>query len=307
MQTFSSIFIPKAYIKTFYNHTFAMKNYHAHRNLEFMYLVSGQMIVEQPDGNSVFFKEQQLLLVRSNRPHMLKAVSDNIELLVFELTTPATELPPDEFIAKSPLFSDFPTLVNLLKNGADIQNFSDTENIKNTFLHLLDILSTHHDGVPYEFFELDYEITLKRLFMSIGLCQPNYIKIFDNRYINRALDFIRSNYSQDISADDIAKHLGVTQVYAQKLFHSAIGMSIMKTVNFYRLKQAEYLLCTGDYTMLSIARKTGFKTLNNFYRHFRSAHNCSPTEYRKDANQKSFYIYDPIDALRQARIPREKK
>lgn len=278
--------------------------FHAHPNLELMYLVSGRMSVEQPDGTRTDFESHQFVLIVHECFHRLIPLSDDIELLVLELSAPPDGPTLDAYIAAAPEFAAYPTLVNIMRSPAPVLFFSDTNNVYETLSHLLNILHERNSGTNYEFFELDYEVTVKQLLLSMCRCRTVYLDISDNRHINRAMEFIRMRYAEPITADDVAECIGVTPSYAQKLFRAATGMTVMKTVNYYRMKQSEYLLAASNLPLNTIARKTGFNTQNNFYKHFRAEHDCSPSEYRDRIAHNSFYNFDKLNIARAMSPPR---
>lgn len=290
-QPFSSVFIPKTFIKTYYDRTFGM-DLHAHPNLELMYLVSGHMSVEQADGTATHFEAHQFVLILHDCFHRLVPHSDDIELLVLEITAPPDGPTLDAYIASAPEFAAYPTLQNIMRSNAPVLLFSDTDNVYETLSHLLNILNEHEHGTHNEFFELDYEVSVKQLLISVCRCRTVYLDISDNRHINRAMEYIRMRYAEPLTVEDVAAYIGVTPSYTQKLFRAATGMTVMKTVNYYRMKQSEYLLTATDLSLVAIARKTGFNTQNNFYKHFRAEHKCSPTEYRERMTHNSFYNFD---------------
>lgn len=292
---FSSVFIPKSYIKTFYTRAFSME-YHMHVNIEIAYLVSGKMEVSEMDGETHPFGAKQFALIRKNKYHRLIAKSDDIELLVLEITTPDKKQPVDDYIVSSPEFSCYPSLRHIMSSEHAVSIFSDTNNVGATLSYLLNILNEHRENSENEFYEMEYEILIKQLFVSLCQCRTNHLKISKNSYINHAIDFIGTHYAENISAEDIAQFVGITPSYAQKLFRAATGMTIMKTVNFYRLKQSEYLIATTKLPIGEIAKATGFQTENNLYKNFRAAHGCSPSDYKKQSIDKiSFYNIDPFD------------
>ncbi len=292
---FSSVFIPKSYIKIFYNRSFTM-NYHMHANIEIAYLVSGKMDITEKDGGIFSLVPNQFALIRKNKFHRLVAKSDDIELLVLELATPNENLPVDDYIVGNPEFSCYPSLKHIMSSENSVMIFSDTNNVRQTLTYLLNILDARKKGMENEFFEMDYEISIKQLFISLCKCRTKHLKISTNSYINHGMEYIGSHYAEDIEVEDIARFIGITPSYTQKLFRNATGMTVMKIVNYYRLKQTEYLLATTRLPISEIANLTGFRTENNLYKHFRAEHGCSPSDYKKLGIEKtSFYNFDPFD------------
>lgn len=267
-----------------------------HANIEIAYVVSGKMDMQEKDGGIYSLSPKQFALVRKNKYHRLIAKSDDIELLVLELATPNENIFVDDYIATSPDFAAYPSLRKIMSSDKSITVFSDTNNVRETLTYLLNILDARAKGTQYEFFEMDYEISIKQLFISLCKCRTNHLKISTNSYINHALEYIGTHYAENITVENIADFIGVTPSYAQKLFRTATGMTIMQIVNFYRLKQSEYLLSTTRLPLCEIANATGFNTENNLYKHFRSVHSCSPSDYKKLGIEKnSFYNFDPFD------------
>ena len=295
---FSHVFIPKAFIKTFYDRGFYM-DYHMHTNIEIAYLESGRMEVSELDGPTLACGPKQFMLIRKNKYHRLIAKSDDIKLLVLELATPDKNLPVDDYIAGASEFSCYPSLRQLMSSEHPISVFSDTNDMGGILSQLLDLLNAHKENAEDEFFELEYEIFIKRLLVSMCLCRTNHLKISKNSYINHALKFIADHYAEKITAGDVAQFIGVTPSYAQKLLRAATGMTVMKIVNFYRLKQSEFLITTTRLPLCEIAKAAGFESESNLYKNFQSAHGCSPSEYKnKNTADNLFYNFDRLETAK---------
>ena len=287
---FSKRYIPKTFIKISYDRTFSMK-YHTHQNMEFAYLVSGKMKVALKDAAVYNLFPGQFALIHKNRYHKLVADSDDIELIVFELAPHDEKINIDNYIINDPFFAASPTIKDLFLSNEPIIVFSDTDNVRETLSHIVSLLDENRRGIQNEFFEMDYEISIKKLIISLCKCRTEHLKVATNSYINHAINFIGNHYAENITTKDIAKAIGVTPSYAQKLFFSSTGRTIMKTVNFYRLKQSQYLIATTRLSFIEIAKMTGFNTENNLYKNFKNYCNCSPSERRKRFNETIIAVH----------------
>lgn len=292
---FSQVFVPKTFIKIFYDRNFHM-DFHTHTNIEIAYIESGKMEISEMNGPTFSCGTKQFMLIKKNQYHRLIPKSDDIKLLVLEIATPDKNLPVDDYIATSPEFSHFSSLRQMMSSKHAISIFSDTNNVGEILSQLLDLLKAREENVENEFFELEYEIFIKRLLISICRCRTNHLKISTNSHINHAMEFIADHYSENIKSSDVAQFIGVTPSYAQKILRAATGMTIMKIVNFYRMKQSEFLIATTRLPFHEIAKVTGFKSEANLYKNFYSVHGCSPSEYKnKNMATNSFYSFDKFE------------
>ena len=73
--------------------------------------------------------------------------------------------------------------------------------------------------------------------------------------------------------------MGVTAF--RRNFKDSIGMLPLEYINTYRLKAAATLLKNTSNQIIEIAGRTGFPTLSQFNRLFKSYYGCSPLAYRK--------------------------
>lgn len=104
---FSQVFVPKTFIKIFYDRNFHM-DFHTHTNIEIAYIESGKMEISEMNGPTFSCGTKQFMLIKKNQYHRLIPKSDDIKLLVLEIATPDKNLPVDDYIATSPrIFSFF--------------------------------------------------------------------------------------------------------------------------------------------------------------------------------------------------------
>lgn len=95
-----------------------------------------------------------------------------------------------------------------------------------------------------------------------------------------------SFYQQnDLALDDIAKQLGISRHQTSELLNVHIGESFYDYVNRHRIEHACKLLTqhTAKLPVLQIAFESGFNNKNSFYKSFKAAKGCTPSEYRKRA------------------------
>lgn len=92
---------------------------------------------------------------------------------------------------------------------------------------------------------------------------------------------IAQNYSEPLTADEIAKASGLHPNYAMNLFRKAFGTTMNDFITQHRISHAQRLLVTTTDPVIEIAFASGFQSLSRFNDAFRRACGCAPRDYRK--------------------------
>jgi AraC-like DNA-binding protein len=102
------------------------------------------------------------------------------------------------------------------------------------------------------------------------------------RYVVRMVRHIVENITDPLSAEDIAKVVGLHPNYATNLFTKVMHISVVKFVTRMRLIRARSLLFDGSLSIANVAFQSGFVSQTQFYEHFRKAYGMTPSQMRKD-------------------------
>lgn len=105
-------------------------------------------------------------------------------------------------------------------------------------------------------------------------------------FVNRALGFIYSHFSEHIAVADVAKYVGYTANYFNTCFRQQMGMPFGEYLILMRIHYAENLLCSSKMPVTEVAYASGFASLPYFSRCFRDFKGMSPQEYRKQYAEK---------------------
>ncbi|MBE7092936.1 MAG: helix-turn-helix transcriptional regulator [Clostridiales bacterium] len=144
---------------------------------------------------------------------------------------------------------------------------------------------------------------IKSMLLENASCQPYYrerisslmkdclfliaraVLIPDNARCDNALqmvlDYIHENYHNFIDNTVLADVVGYHPYYLNKIFSSAIGVTLHKYVTDYRINISEQLLLSSSLSIEEIALKTGFNTSLSFLSAFKKKNSISPSEFRK--------------------------
>ena len=104
--------------------------------------------------------------------------------------------------------------------------------------------------------------------------------------IDRARAFFDEHYNEEISIEQYAVSRNMSTSWFNRSFRSAVGTSPMQYILDVRIRNAQTLLETTDYSVTSIAALVGYDNPMYFSRLFRKAKGLSPSKYRKTFREK---------------------
>ncbi len=99
--------------------------------------------------------------------------------------------------------------------------------------------------------------------------------------VEKAIEFLHSNLSKKITAEDAARAAGVSVRNLNHLFRSQLRLAPMSVLLNYRLDMACRLLRHTDFSIEHIAESCGFPNRYYFSRMLKQNREISPAAYRK--------------------------
>ena len=105
---------------------------------------------------------------------------------------------------------------------------------------------------------------------------------YENRMITKGKEYIQSNYSRDISLDDVSRYLNLSPYYFSKLFKSETGITFVEYLTELRIRQAKELLKDEKLSVKEICVSVGYSDPNYFSRIFKKNLGMTPTEFREE-------------------------
>lgn len=104
----------------------------------------------------------------------------------------------------------------------------------------------------------------------------------DTELVRLARQFISEHYHEDISAADVANHVGLSTNYFSTLFKQESKESFVSALKNKRLEKAKELLENKDIKISIIPYQIGFKSYSYFTKIFQDTFGKTPTDYRND-------------------------
>lgn len=99
--------------------------------------------------------------------------------------------------------------------------------------------------------------------------------------IQNVINYIKENYSHQISLDDLIDIVHLSKYYFLKLFKQHTGLSPYEYLIYFRINKAKILLRSTDSSVGSVAEQVGFLDESNFIKQFKNITGHKPLVYRK--------------------------
>jgi AraC family transcriptional regulator len=112
--------------------------------------------------------------------------------------------------------------------------------------------------------------------------------------VEKALWFIETRLSGDLSLADIAQCSGVSRFHLLRAFGVATGQSVMRYVRSRRLTEAARRLTGGAPDILTVALDVGYGSHEAFTRAFRDQFGLTPEAVREQGQLDNLSLMEPI-------------
>lgn len=105
--------------------------------------------------------------------------------------------------------------------------------------------------------------------------------------IDIALQYIRSNFKENLSLEIVASVVFLNPVYFSKLFKQRTGNGYKEYVTQLRMERAEELLGDHQLTITKIGELVGYPDVRHFTQVFRKKYDCTPSQFRMSTRGSS--------------------
>jgi AraC family transcriptional regulator len=112
--------------------------------------------------------------------------------------------------------------------------------------------------------------------------------------VGKAIWFIETHFSGNISLDDIARSAGVSRYHVVRAFGFTTGHSVMRYVRGRRLTEAARSLAHGAPDILAVALDAGYSSHEAFTRAFREQFGLTPETVRTQGHLNNIELVEPI-------------
>lgn len=98
----------------------------------------------------------------------------------------------------------------------------------------------------------------------------------------RMKDYVKNNYSLEISMQDAAQTMGYSDAYFSKLFKQYFNQNFTAYLTEYRVNEAKKLLLGSNETIKDISKMVGYPDSNYFAKIFKRIEGVIPSRFRED-------------------------
>ena len=259
---------------------YVMTHAHWHNYIELLFLSGGEASIYL-DGKLYQAKKDNLVIINSREIHYIESRDPETEYIVIQFDPEMLQMSSTIFALKYIIpFSGpdkkYPRLFNDQFKLPDIK-----QRVNNIY--------NEHTNAEYAY-ELAVQGNIIMLFLDIvrawhkygiDIESDIYFKDRDLEWLHKAMSFIEDNYSQDISAKDVAKECLMSYNYFTTRFKKLLGRSFSSHLNSVRLRHAENALISTDKNITEIAYDSGFSSTSYFISMFSKHKQMTPQNYRK--------------------------
>lgn len=101
-------------------------------------------------------------------------------------------------------------------------------------------------------------------------------------FLNSITAFLKQHYAEELTLDDVAKHLNYTKSYFCHHFKRVTGVTFWRYYTIFRLeKSLQTMKENPRKKLIEISESSGFKNVRSFNQSFKEYYRCTPREYMK--------------------------
>lgn len=237
---------------------------HWHENIELLFFIEGKANVAL--NNDIITAEAgQLVVINSATLHRIQAqdstckyyclITDKM-LLMQRLPFMSEQVNYNTIINDTELEKYFMLIVNEMHEKAENYKFA----VKELVILFFCLLGRRY--------------LLNENFNDLKISQNTGKKI---ELVKSVISFIRENYSEDISINEVCNHVGFSVSYMCHVFKEVTGKTIVAYINFVRCSGARRLIKTGRYNISESATLCGFNSLPYFSRTYKEIFGTTPS------------------------------
>jgi len=245
---------------------------HFHTEFEFVHVITGSLKLFSEAGEFIV-NQGDIFFANADIPHSTETLEDNTLSMRLQFVDPSTISGPMHYLSKFLKQSDAPS--HVFRSGTpaceELLSYMKTTNE----------LDTVHDTANDCYMIAIMYMVTSLLYREHLLASKSSMS--DSKIIGKiipVLEYIDSNFEEDITLDTLSGILNLNKQYLCRLFKKATGSTIIDYLNFVRTCKAESFLKT-DMNISDVAYKVGFSSPSYFNKIFKRYKLCTPLTYRK--------------------------
>lgn len=250
-------------------------DFHAHREIEIMYVIHGKCFIQMKD-EILQMNKGDFILIDADVPHRLIVEKHqpcrmlNLEFVLREHQHPTPSVrqlaESDSGVAHF-LTLDCPYI--LLKDSCELSSL-----LKKLVLEM-DQKTNGQDMMFYLIFSQMFVLIARLANEQRGETMQS------NAYVKDALSYLHQHYDCDIQVKDIASIVNLHPGYFHRIFKQHVGCTVMEYLSSVRMDKAKMLLSDTNIPIGDVPDYVGINSNQYFSALFKKYTNETPLSYRK--------------------------
>ncbi|MCM3746928.1 AraC family transcriptional regulator [Paenibacillus pasadenensis] len=251
-------------------------NWHYHRELELLYIISGSLEVHVEEER-FHLNAGDVAVIGANQLHRDRCSSETLDYIVLQFDL-------EQFFDHSTM----PYMRFFMETNHPLSQvnyiFQDSPLVKEEIglisKEILEEATTKKLG-----YELAVNLLLKKILLLLLRNDTRQILTdqddFDRLRLKPVLTFVEQHLTDRIQVEEVCKLANMSYYYFVKYFKKTIGLSFTEYVNYRKIKWAERILLTKDLSISEVGDRIGMPNMAHFYKMFKKYNDCSPKEFQK--------------------------
>lgn len=234
---------------------------HWHENIEILHLLrgTGKIVI---DSREVYWSPGDTVIVNTNSIHQFFPMTQQTEYHCLIVNI------------------DFLQQLGINLNDNYIQNkVCDTE-ISTLFANIKQLSLEKPNYYESEIIcdSLKMVTLLARKYILETKSDVNTYNSTKNDLAKKAITYMKKNFNQPVSLDEMCTHLGFTKCHVCRIFKETTGLTVTQMFNFLRCNEAKRLFLTTTLSVSEIALSCGFSNLSYFTKIYKNIIGCMPSK-----------------------------
>ena len=248
---------------------------HFHQNLEIVYVLEGGVEI-QIESETYNLDKGDFLLVNANKRHSLRSTKEEVLIASFRINFSMLV----EYMGTNQLLFWCNTTADKSESYEQLKKVLDR--MLNRFYDKEKEGAIYLNSIYYE------AIYLLVAYFMIKADDARMKENFtpDNSRIFEIQNYVQANYQKQLSLNDLAKKLYLSNAYLSKYIKKHFGLSFLEYVNNVRLFHAVDELVYSEKKITRIALDNGFPTTAAFNKAFKEIYNMTPSAYRSTVHKE---------------------
>ena len=243
--------------------------FHSHENFELLFIISGKMVITIEE-DTYQLNAGDMLVVNINRKHSYNGNNNLVVGHFFISYVNVIELlgqPHVLFWCNSTIdsneaYDELRRVIVKIFNQSFHKNEWNKLFINSMYYQMLHILAENFLLTPND---MQYDIERSK----------------EDDRIQEIFAYIKANFRQNITLNDIAKHLYLSPTYVSKYIKKKCNINFIELLNTVRFTRAMDDLMHSNDSILKIALNNGFTNITSYNTLFKETYHMTPSEFRK--------------------------